>query len=99
MKEVKFNGFSLSYDETLKVGDLITSSYKGIHRIRKITFDTKLASIGYVEFEKVLTDDYLPSRKVVNGCDISWCRRVDKAFIEELRLKFQESIARLEALM
>lgn len=105
---------SLEWDRSITVGDLVTGYHKGIWKVTKIdrrflTQDDlryqayKDREVGeeyssLVHYQQVLTEDYQKGRKVSKNCDISYCRKIDDAFIKEKREELERQIGILENL-
>jgi hypothetical protein len=62
------NGVVLKYDPTIKEGDLITGYHKGFWIVTKVT--PRPGNTPHIEYRRI-------DKKVTNGCDASYCRKVD----------------------
>lgn len=86
----------ISYDRSLKVGDIVFAYQKGIHRI--ISFEERVKYPPLVHLEAILDSKYNPAKKVKSICDISWCKKIDKRkFIDSLENTHKSQIENLEA--
>lgn len=67
------NGVVLQYDESIVVGDIITSYHSGFHRVISIEYRGSNTT-PLIEYEKVFDKDGNPKRGK-NSCDASYCRK------------------------
>jgi hypothetical protein len=75
------------YDKTIKVGDLIKSYHKGIHRVTLIENFKHGACYTY---EQVLTAHWTPTKKkLVNTSHSTWCCKVTP---ESIQMEMDEMI-------
>ena len=90
------NGVKLTWDETLKIGDLITSYHKGYWKLTNIT--TRKGMPPLFQYTKQFKPDGTPvSGKAIMECDASFCRNAKTVIAEELT-KLTKQIATLNKL-
>jgi hypothetical protein len=100
------------YDTTIKVGDLITAYHKGYWRVTKITprrygendLKPEGAKAGdeydpLFTYEKVLSADFKPCRKVAEECDASYCKKVTKEQLDKMIQQYTDGINCLRGLL
>ncbi len=74
MTKVQYpNGVVLQYDESIMVGDIITSYHSGFHRVLNIECRGP-NSTPLFEYERIFDKDGNPKRGK-NSCDASYCRK------------------------
>lgn len=83
METVRYsNGLELSWDETLTVGELITTYHAGYHVLLRVEPRKKETPLMYYK-QVVRGDGTLVNRKAELSCDASYVRRVDSATIHD----------------
>lgn len=76
------NGVRLTYDETLKCGDIITAYHKGIHQITSI--QSRDGQAPLFNYRTIMTDSFKKTnKKTIKTCDASYCGRVDVMQLKE----------------
>jgi hypothetical protein len=69
----KYGGVTLTYDDTIKVGDLITAYHSGYHKLLRI--EPRKANPPLFYYKTVFRDDGTPvNSKAPKSCDASYCR-------------------------
>lgn len=102
MAYIKFNnGYTSTWDETIKIGELITTYNEGYHILTNIEYRDRpiydqedIVEKSHPEFNysplfhyiKVLKSDGTPSKKITSSCDASYCRRVTEEDAEAAML-------------
>lgn len=65
--------------KVFRVGDIITTYYKGYHRV--LSYENRL-----LKFEAVMSEKMTKTAKVVRECDPHWCAVADREqLIEQLK--------------
>lgn len=89
------NGVTLAYDETLKVGDIITAYNKGYHKLEEIKERNDSTPLFFYSlFAKEDGTIRTNPKKIINSCDASHCRRASEIIDAEI----QESENKLASL-
>lgn len=78
------NGVVLVWDETLQIGELITSYHSGYHVLTGIHF--RKNSTPTFDYVTVVREDGTPIKKpgAAKSCDAAYCRRVSKTDVEAI---------------
>lgn len=89
------SGYSTNYDETLKIGDLVTTYNAGYHIITNIEDRSNTPALTpLIHYTKVYNDDGTPSKKLRSKCDGSFVRAAQEGLATEIN----ESQSKLDAL-
>ena len=98
MKTVKFcDGLELTYDDELKVGDLITTYYKGYYKF--VGFQNRHNECPIACFKRAYDLDGKPRKsKKIMECDAFWCRKASDKIKVEIEKRKNEIVA-LEKLL
>lgn len=89
------NGVTLMYDETLKVGDIITTYHKGYHKLEEIEKRGNATPLFFYSlFAKEDGSIRTQPKKIMKSCDASYCRRASEVIDGEI----QEAENRLASL-
>jgi len=97
MKEiVTANNVTLVYDDTLVVGDLITTYHSGYHRLTRIE-DRGERNTPLFHYNKVYDSEGNP-RKGRNACDASYCRSAKEGLPISIN-NMQEKLTRLTKIL
>jgi len=93
----RLNGYSCEYDDTLKIGDLITSQCnKGFHRLVNIKDRFYDDQVPFFTFVKVYDEYGKPVKsKREYQCDSAYCRRA-KESISSLIARYELAIIDLK---
>jgi len=92
-EEICSNGVKLIWDETLKIGDLITTYHKGYWKLVNIT--PRKGSPPMFHYTKSFKPDGTPiAGKATMECDASYCRNAKGVIADELS-KLNRQIAAL----
>lgn len=97
------DGLISRWDETITVGELITTYNDGYHVLTRIEFRERSVNVSifdivarsHTEYEctplfhyvKVLKGDGTPSKRITSQCDAVYCQRVTKEQAKEAMLK------------
>jgi len=102
------DGLISRWDETITVGELITTYNDGYHILTRIEFRERpvmanpdIVARSHPEYEhtplfhyvKVLKGDGTPSKRLTSSCDASYCKRVTR---EDAEAAMKDAIAREE---
>jgi len=104
------SGAELSEFNGIRPGDLITAYEKGFHRCLKIldrsdelfvTSDGVIYPSPLVVYERVYSQTGKPVSRNPNplSCCITWCRKVDQTYLDQLTDEFQLTIDRVKNVM
>lgn len=97
MTTVKYpNGVYITYDETIKVGDLIATYNKGFYKMEKIT--PRGAGSPLAEYSLFAKEDGTlhKGKNISKCCDMSYCRHARESVADSITLKEKE-VASLKA--
>lgn len=87
-------------EQNINVGDIITAYHKGYWRVIKLEKILLYCNLTtQVTYEKVLNSNFKPPSKVTKSCDIRWCRKVNREYIQSLREDFNTKMNKLEELI
>ncbi len=95
-------GVKLDFDETIKVGDIITAYQSGYHKVTDITpryqknGDVMIPLFTYCLVAKA-NGTVAKGKVITKSCDASYCRRATDALEKTIAEKKAE-VARLESL-
>ncbi len=92
------NGVVLHYDETIKVGDIISAYQKGFHRVTEIR-DRGANATPLIGYETVARENgTLAKTSSVKHCDASYCRHAAGVIKEEVE-KHMQAVGKLQFLL
>lgn len=66
------NGHISQYDETIKVGDIISTYHSGFHRVTEVK--PREGGTPLISYVKIAKDDGSKSKAIPNRCDASFCK-------------------------
>ena len=69
------NGLTLEYDDSIKVGDLITAYEPGIHRVVEIKSRDAFNDPPLLSYVKEFDFKGKKSKHIKNSCCGSWCKK------------------------
>lgn len=90
------NGYTSEYDETIKVGDLITCYNEGYHRVTQI--EDRPGKPPCYHYIKVCKFDGSYSKKLKGHCDASYCRHAGSHIKQSVSNHF-DTIKALQTLL
>lgn len=90
------NGYSVDYDETIKVGDLITAYNEGYHRVTKV--EDRPGKPPLIDYVKVCKIDGSYSKKLKGHCCATYCRHAYQSIVDEIK-HHDEAIKTLQFLI
>lgn len=67
----------MNFDNTIKVGDIVTGYHKGYWRVTSI--EDRGSVNPLVTYEKVLDSNRNPCGKTEKQCDMGYCKKMDKS--------------------
>lgn len=75
----------LAQSRKFKIGDVITSYYKGYHVVTNII--SRPAYTPLIEHRTILDSHFNPVKSnSIKTCDVAWCRILDRETIEKERV-------------
>lgn len=87
-KIVTSNGVELHYDDTIKVGDIITTYFAGFHKVTKIT--PRDGNTPLICFVRVADENGISRKSKEQCCDISYCRHARSMVSDRIAQKQHE---------
>jgi hypothetical protein len=94
------NGVELTYDETIKVGDIITTYSPGFHELTEIE-DRGAFKTPLFIYKRVFNDAGEPYKKTlqrITSCDASYCRKATEE-IPKIIAEKKKSIEALQKIL
>jgi hypothetical protein len=82
------NGYVGTYDETIKVGDIISAYLTGYHKVTKI--EERGGEVPLFYYQMVADKNGKPKNSKENYCDAAYCRHAKETLIEEVAKKIKE---------
>lgn len=83
------NGIVLSYDDTIKVGDLVTGYHKGFHEVKEIVHRGPDVT-PLIRYICKFNAKGVKSKGVENCCDASYCKKVSNQIDNIISEKIKE---------
>jgi hypothetical protein len=79
------NGVTLQYDETIKIGDIISAYQAGYHKVVEI--QEREGSTPFIHYVRVANQNWMPAESKKFSCDASYCIHAQDTLVREILVR------------